>query len=369
METSDVNGGPAPARLLAEVLGTSVELIICREELEYWRKPDRRVERVTWLSAPDGGEPRTACVKCGAGLEREALAYTVLLDPTRDPVPQLIGYRPLRDGTSVVAIEWLGGRTPNFWNADDLIPVFECAGQFAARWAARIAASSPAGAALAGKPVPASLKHSWAAFLASVRTPGWYEKHLRDDAVSVLDRARLLEDIGGAGAAAAACRQIRILAPRLAATICSVPLTLDPGDFADENAFLSADGTACLLDFDNLRIAPVVQMLESVGEDWSSQPRPNLVEPALRAFADAWNAVELIPLEWDQFRAAHHSLRVWRKCGELEYILRDRGRSCAEDSAGEYAEGPAEFAQECAGALPVLLQAAVDVLPPTSSVG
>ena len=149
----------------------------------------------------------------------------------------------------------------------------------------------------------------------------------------------------------------------MAGEICSVPLTLDPGDFGDENAFFGSDGTAYLLDFDNLRLAPVVQMLDSVGEDWSSQPAPEFVEVALRAFVDAWNSVDCIHLDWRRFRAAHHGIRVWRKCLELQDSLRDAAGSAAQGSGGEYADGgPGEFARECASALPALLDNAVATL-------
>lgn len=349
--------------VLAEVLGTRAELILSRVELEDWRKPGRRVERVTWVSGPDG-ESRAACVKYGVDLEHEALAYVVLLDAARDRVPHLIGYRASSDGTSVLAMEWLDGRTPDFRNVDDTVSVFNGAGRFAGEWAATVRSSSPDG--LARNPVPASLKETWVSFLGGARNAGWYAKQLDDDAASVLERSSLLASTDIADAVAA-CRKIRTLVSRLAASICSVPLTLDPGDFADENALLAPDGSPYLLDFDNVRLAPAVQMLESVGEDWSSQPPPGLIVPALRAFVDGWMAVQSVPLDWHRFLAAHRSLRVWRKCYELEYSLRDLAGSVA--CSGEYADDSAAFARACARDLPALLRAAVQTLPPATLIG
>ena len=105
---------PVPTPVLAEILGISAEQIRAREDMEYWRKPGRGVEHVVWASGPDSGS-QAACVKYGVGLEREALAYTVLLDPVVDRVPRLLGHRPLAADARVVAIEWLEGRTPDLW--------------------------------------------------------------------------------------------------------------------------------------------------------------------------------------------------------------------------------------------------------------
>lgn len=162
--------------------------------------------------------------------------------------------------------------------------------------------------------------------------------------------------LGGASPADA-CREISAEALGLARSICSAPLTLDPGDFADENTLLGTDGTAYLLDFDNVRIAPVVHWFESVGEDWSRQPAPTLVDGALRAFAGAWNASGPIPLHWELFRAAHNALRVLLKCFELSYSLRDLA-----EGKGDGYDDVREFAQGCARDLPLLLQRAMATL-------
>ena len=138
-----------------------------------------------------------------------------------------------------------------------------------------------------------------------------------------------------------------------------MPQTLDPGDFADENAHIATDGSVRVIDFDHARIVPVVHMLESVGEDWSSQPASDLVEEALRAFVQGWNdAAPVMPLYWWTFRAAHHSVRVFRKLVELKCSLRDLVSPPADGEC----EDVGEFATGCARDLPVLLETALSVL-------
>ena len=186
--------------------------------------------------------------------------------------------------------------------------------------------------------MPAFLEPAWSRLLQDVRDASWYTAHLRADAAAALEQGDVLREVGGRAwgpPAADGCRQIIARAAELARRICSAPLTLDPGDFADENALLGDDGRAYLLDFDNARLAPVVQWFDSVGEDWSSQPAPHLVDVALRAFAGAWNAVGLLPLDWEGFRGAHRSLRVCRKVFELSRHLRDvRGGDGSYDARG-----------------------------------
>ena len=356
MEAPDDEAHPTTlsAAQLARLLGTDVDMIRSRQALEHWRKPGRGIERVTWAPDPHGA-PRVACVKYGARLEKEALAYTALLDPAHHQVPHLIGHRPLPDGGHAVATEWLPGRQPDFWTAGDVVPVFAAVGRFTAVWADRLRASLPSGTGLPRRQVPVLLSPAWQDLLTNVRRAEWYEGQLREHVASILQREQLLQQHIGGSQAVATCREIGHLAARLAHRICSVPLTLDPGDFGDENALLGTDGTAYLLDFENCRIAPVVQWFMSVGEDWTSVPALALVDLALRAFLDAWNATGCIPLDWDQFRGAHHCLRVHRKCVELQLHLRDVANGVSTYDARDYAVG-------CARDLPDLLHAAVATL-------
>ena len=343
------------AGVLATVLDVKWDAIVRREPLEYWAKQGCGLERVTSVRSAEV-PPSAACVKYGSGLEREALAQALLLNADVDAVPALIGCRQLPGGGVVVATQWVAGRTPDFWTEADLLPVFTMVGRFAAEWAYRVQACLPGGTGLSRRTVPEFLEPAWKQLLADVRDASWYCNRFVEHVTSVLECEDLLLTLGGSSAADA-CREIIAAALRLARRICSAPLTLDPGDFADENALLGMDGKAYLLDFDNVRIAAVVHWFESVGEDWSSQPAPSLVDGALRAFAAAWNATGLIPLDWEPFRAAHNALRVLRKCYELSYSLRD----LAEGKGDDY-DDVREFAQGCARDLPGLLERAMATL-------
>ena len=342
-----------PPELLAAVLDARVDAILHREPLEDWMKPGRGIERVTWVPDPEV-PPLVACVKYGVGLKGEALAQTALLDASVDAVPPLVGCLQLPDGGVVVATRWVEGRTPDFWTEADLVPVFAMAGRFAAAWADRVRASVPGGMGVPRRVVPVFLGPALTQLLADVRKVRWYQSRLVAHSASALEREGLLRELGGS-TAADACREVSDAAPQLARSICSAPLTLDPGDFADENVLLGSDGIAYLLDFEHVRIVPVVDWLESVGEDWSSQPASTLVDVALRAFVGAWNATGLVPLDWGLFRAAHNSLRVFRKGYELSYSLRNLVEGERSDDAREFAEG-------CARDLPGLLDRAMATL-------
>ena len=342
-----------PLEVLATVLGTNEDAIVRREPLEYWMKPGRGIERVTWMPSADAA-PRAACVKYGSELEREALAQAALLDADVDTVPPVIGCRPLSGGGVVVATRWIEGRTPDFSTEADVVSVFSMAGRFAAKWADRVRACPPNRTGLPRRAVPTFLDAAWKQLLADLRDANWYQSRLVAHAASVLEQEGFLRELGGSSAADA-CREISDAAPRIARRICSAPLTLDPGDFADENALLGNDANAYLLDFDNVRLVPVANLLESVGEDWSSQPSPALVDVALRAFVDAWTATGLMPLDWELFRAAHNSLRVFRKGYELSYSLRDAAQGRRDHEVRDFAEG-------CTRDLPGLLGRAMATL-------
>lgn|GEM_PF-4399625 len=346
----------APAVLspgaLAAVLDTGVDAIVHRESF-YWDTPGRGIERVTWVPRADV-TPSVACVKYGAGLEREALAQSALLDAAVDAVPTLIGCRQLPDGGVVLATRWVEGRTPDFSTEADLVAGCTMAAQFAAEWADRVRAYFGSGTPLPRRGVPAYLEPAWKWLLTHVRDVRWYEIRLARYAASVLEQDDLLRELD-ASLAADACREISAVASRLAHRICSTPLTLDPGDFARENALFGNDGRAYLLDFERVRIVPVVNWFERLGEDLRGQPAHSLLDVALRAFVDGWNATGVVPLGWEIFRGAHNSLRVWRHASELSGCLRDLVQ-------GNLTYDARASAVRCARDLPKLFETAMTTL-------
>lgn len=253
-------------------------------------KPGRIIEKLVCGS-------KTILLKYGTddGMKNEVRTYQQIGNFNAN-IPAVIFCEQI-NSLSILMLDWIEGRYPDFHDNKDIELYFHSLGRFA---------------------VESSNQFDDENFD--------YNKHLKPITELQFLLQKKEEFIKNTVGALAYDRMQQLMAHKenILISIRKMPEALDPGDISLHNAKIAGDtGEVVLFDFESAAVRPLCMFFEHFGESYESIPSSEAgIHLSIQTFFRAWNTYANIQISWSDFMHSVIAAMLNYKAGNYVYWIR-----------------------------------------------
>ncbi|MED1203677.1 hypothetical protein [Heyndrickxia acidicola] len=310
---------------IASLLGLKHIEIIDRD-LILKNSSTKKIEHIKWRENSEAAI-KEVFIKYGTtpSFIKEILFYDALSKPVRKFIPQLTSYQ-FNPERYIMILEWINGENPDLSNHHIVKKVFRNLGFFAACF------ENPILRFRNGK-IKGLLreKSRYGMNEAKGLVNNLFEKQtICDNLIELGEFRKIKEDtiknIGGEKLLLFLERLQNGWIDHIVNTIYYMPLTIHPGDVSKFNMLIrnSNNGTV-FFDFENMKITPMCQLMEYIGEKDIHVPPEQLSKLALKSYLNGWNSKSKNKINWNKFYNSYIYTRIYYKCYLLSWWLKREG--------------------------------------------
>ncbi|WP_053362687.1 hypothetical protein [Bacillus sp. FJAT-27251] len=297
---------------------------IADRELILKNSDTKKIEKVT-LKTEKGA--KAFFVKYGTtpSFIKEILFYATLSQPVRDQITKLFSYQ-FNPARYIMIFEWIDGENPDFTNKNVVAKVFSDLGVFAASFEdpVRKYQHGDTGALLTGN-------RDFVEDNVDDLVNNLFVRKENDQIFLELSKIakrkeELIKNIGGEKLVAFLRNCENGLIDSIIDTIYDMPLVIHPGDVSKFNLLTrEANNQTVVLDYENIKIAPMCMLMEYIGEKDIHVPLESLSTLALESYLNGWNSKSGNKIDWRSFYNSYICSRIMYKFYLLGWWLRKEG--------------------------------------------
>lgn len=310
---------------MTKLLGLKHAEIVDRE-LILKNSDTKKIEKIR-LRINSGKDTKDYFVKYGTtpSFIKEILFYDALSQPVRDHITKLFSYQ-FNPARYIMIFEWIDGGNPDFSNKNVISNVFRDLGVFAASYEDPIIKyqHGNAGALLTGNTHYGKDKVEDLVNDVFVRKEN-FNIFLELSGLAKR-KTKSVNSIGGEKLAVFLMNCENGLIDLIIDTIYHMPLTIHPGDVSKFNLLIrEPNNQTVVLDYENIKIAPMCMLMEYIGEKDIHVPSESLSTLALQSYLNGWNLKTENKIDWRSFYNSYICSRIMYKFYLLGWWLKKEG--------------------------------------------